>query len=238
MAVVVDHCHVRLVTREEVVTSLQRVRGIGENLASTLFDRGVRTIKDLLRREDVSHAIRLCARYVDDIEQTIPRKMVKAFFDWMNATFLGEGEVMLVGSFRRGKTSTHDIDLLFIDPPLDLSRRVEKAKGFIATLSSGEWSFDTLIRIGGKVRVVEIYKAPSLERGAALLHTTGPALFNIILRKKAKVNGMLLSQHGLFRDEKLLAAKSEEDIMAALDIPFVRPEDRDDYATDRIEKAS
>ncbi|HVZ35712.1 MAG TPA: DNA polymerase/3'-5' exonuclease PolX, partial [Polyangiaceae bacterium] len=64
--------------------------------------------------------------------------------------------------------------------------------------------------------------------GAGLLYFTGSKSHNIALRKRALQLGLELSEYGLFRDGRLLASRTEEEIYAALGLAWIPPELRED----------
>lgn len=72
-----------------------------------------------------------------------------------------------------------------------------------------------------------IYKAKKDEWGSMLLTLTGNFLFNILMRARAKTFDLKLNQYGLFHSDEIIAGKTEEQIFAALGMPYVRPEDRE-----------
>lgn len=95
-----------------------------------------------------------------------------------------------------------------------LERMLSESKQYLGTLKRGAWRYSFLWsfdlppaalkrpsrRAPAKdVTVVDIQLCPASQRGAALLHSTGPAEFNILLRKRAISMGCSLSEHGLFR---------------------------------------
>jgi DNA polymerase/3'-5' exonuclease PolX len=83
-----------------------------------------------------------------------------------------------------------------------------------------------MMRAAGIVRLIEIYVCDQKEKGAALLSATGPKEFNILIRKKAAKMGMKLNQHGLYKDETLIARSSETEILSKLKLKYYKPEDR------------
>ena len=60
--------------------------------------------------------------------------------------------------------------------------------------------------------------------GAALQYFTGDKNHNVALRKIAIAKGMKLSEYGLFKKQKFIAGKTEEDIYAALGLDWIPPE--------------
>jgi len=316
----------RVRSREEAIADLMRIRGVGEKMAEKLYKKGFRSPLDVSKAAGgVPTGVRLCARYVDDLEKEISLDTARAFVAWLEVELLRAStkspllktirDVLIVGAHRRGSSSTHDIDILIVSgkplpadekaaPPADekaappaektladvkpspfdsliaspfdsliASPPVEKSASladvaaspfdtlvgggradtpsdaisavladnpsFRGEVSRGDWQYDLLWQIGKTVRMVEMYLAPINERGAALLHTTGPLELNILLRRRAAKMGLSLSQHGLFRvasDKKkgesppveLIHAATERGIFEALGLKFIPADERDD----------
>jgi DNA polymerase (family 10) len=70
----------------------------------------------------------------------------------------------------------------------------------------------------------------------ALAYFTGSKEHNIVMRQRAVARGLRLNEYGLFkskeetRDPKLLVpCKTEEEIFAKLDLPYIEPELREDH---------
>ena len=70
---------------------------------------------------------------------------------------------------------------------------------------------------------VNLYMALPDEWGAMELFLTGSGLFNIKMRGYAKSHGFKLNQYGLYKDDVLVASKTERDIFAALGLHYVSP---------------
>jgi DNA polymerase (family 10) len=68
------------------------------------------------------------------------------------------------------------------------------------------------------VRTVE----PS-QLGSALLYFTGSKAHNISLRQRAIDRGWLLSEYGLFEDDRVVASRTEEEVYRALEMAYVPP---------------
>jgi DNA polymerase (family X) len=86
---------------------------------------------------------------------------------------------------------------------------------------------------------VDLRTCPEAAFGATLLDLTGSKDHNIRLRERAHARGLTLNEWGLFRDEPgkgpphergatPLAARTEEDVYAALGLPWIPPEVRED----------
>jgi DNA polymerase (family 10) len=82
---------------------------------------------------------------------------------------------------------------------------------------------------------LNIHLAPAAQYGAALLAATGSEAHLAQLQALAEEKGLRLDASGLRRGRKVIAAKSEKDIYAALGLPFIAPELRE--GRDEIERA-
>jgi DNA polymerase (family 10) len=134
--------------------------------------------------------------------------------------------ISIAGSIRRFRDTVKDIDLVaasqkpeaviahFADLPVwaeVLERGTTRAA---ARTADG-------LRVDLRVVETEVY-------GAALCYLTGSKMHNIRLRELAARQGLKLSEYGLFRDGKRIAGLEEDDVYAALGLPFIPPELRED----------
>lgn len=227
-------------SKEDAIRDLMRIRGIGKELAEKYYESGIRSIKDVIESGIVKESIRMYAKYIDDIEKKIPLKTVEAFANWLDVYLMTDNsinvlEVIPVGSYRRNIVSTHDIDFLVIRGESSnviekIEELLKKRKEYIATLEKGEHQYDFIMKIKNIARVIEIYTAPVVERGSALIHTTGPKEFGIALRMLARSRNLKFNQHGLFdRSSRIVIAReTEKDIFKALGLKYISPDMRGD----------
>jgi DNA polymerase (family 10) len=141
---------------------------------------------------------------------------------------LGTELVMPAGSLRRMQETVGDIDILAAHT--DGRKAVE---AFVSlplaarVLSAGETKASILTETGLQIdlRVVE-----EKSFGAALQYFTGSKEHNVRLREMARKKGLTLSEYGVFRlkDNRFAAGRSEEEVYAKLDLPFIPPELRED----------
>ncbi|KAG6600136.1 DNA polymerase lambda, partial [Cucurbita argyrosperma subsp. sororia] len=102
----------------QTISLFGEVWGIGPATALRLYDKGCRTLDDL-QKESLTHAQKIGLKYFDDIKQRIPRNEVQD----MESLLKKAGEdvlpgVLIVcgGSFRRGKSSCGDMDIVITHP--------------------------------------------------------------------------------------------------------------------------
>jgi DNA polymerase (family 10) len=147
------------------------------------------------------------------------------------------------GSARRGRETIGDVDaLVSVDDPRKAAAIAQAVEGWgpvEKVLVSGETkvSVRTVDGVQADVRIVD-----DACFGAALLYFTGSKEHNVVLRERAQAAGRRLNEYGLFelpvgddgkpapqdRGVKPLAARTEEEIYAALGLPFLPPEVRED----------
>ncbi|MEK7627256.1 MAG: PHP domain-containing protein, partial [Patescibacteria group bacterium] len=71
--------------------------------------------------------------------------------------------------------------------------------------------------------------------GAALNYFTGSKEHNVILRQIVKEKGLKLNEYGLFKNRKIIAGKTEQEIYEKLGLNYIEPELREN--TDEIEES-
>jgi len=64
--------------------------------------------------------------------------------------------------------------------------------------------------------------------GAALQYFTGSKAHNIRLRAMARERGLKLSEYGVFKGDRRIAGRTEEEVYRALKLPLIPPELRED----------
>jgi DNA polymerase (family 10) len=69
---------------------------------------------------------------------------------------------------------------------------------------------------------------PAESAGSALLYFTGSRDHNVHLRRRAQRRGLKLNEYGLFRGRERVAGRTERELYAALGLPFIPPELRED----------
>ena len=147
----------------------------------------------------------------------------------------------VAGSYRRRVETVGDIDLLAIasDGEAVMERFTTSPKVTQVQMSGGTRGRVSL-QSGLEVDL-RILTEPSY--GAALVYFTGSKEHNIKLRKRAIERGLRLSEYGVFREDgddeeesgekdpwagEQVAGRTEDDVYAALGLPWIAPELRED----------
>ena len=138
----------------------------------------------------------------------------------------GVERVDIAGSARRKKETIGDVDILAISGSpsavMDFFINMDEVASVYA---HGETKSMVKLKSGmdADLRVV-----PKESYGAALQYFTGSKSHNIVLREIAIRKGYKLNEYGLFKGDKIIAGKSEEEIYSKLGLDYIEPEMRED----------
>jgi DNA polymerase (family 10) len=138
----------------------------------------------------------------------------------------GVKRVSMAGSLRRHRETIGDIDILCEGKGGEgIILEFTRLPGVVRVLASGKTKGSILVEgdIQVDLRVVE----PG-SYGSALQYFTGSKEHNVRLREMAKKKGLKISEYGVFRREKKIGGKDEEDIYRAVGLPLIAPELRED----------
>jgi DNA polymerase/3'-5' exonuclease PolX len=208
--------------------SLWKLRGVGPAKAVELWRAGVRLTNLRQHKALLPEAAQLALKY-QPLEK-IPHEMVHKIYE----EFVPKEEIRrceLVGSYRRNKPTSGDVDILYVTSKDDLQRFLDRVK----TLHGDRWILYAQgpSKISGFFRShlatveVDLWLATRENKHAMLLYATGSREHNLKMRFVAKHKNMKLSQYGLF-DSKghLIPTRTERDIFRLLNIPYRAPEER------------
>jgi DNA polymerase (family X) len=197
-------------------------RAIADGSLAALYGMGEKKVdnirKALEARERVAERISVC-------EAALVADEVIAYLEKAP----GISRVSAAGSLRRMRETVGDIDILACGKRgAEIIRYFTKHPSAVRVLAGGETKGSVVIRAGDTDRQVDLRIVDASEYGAALLYFTGSKAHNIKLRGLAKERGLKISEYGVFRGEKRLASREEEDCYRVLGMPWIPPEMRED----------
>lgn len=134
-------------------------------------------------------------------------------------------EATIAGSCRRGRDTCADLDVVATstDSPTAMDRLA--AHGSVDTvLSRGETKQRVRLYPGIEL---DLRVVPPESYGAALVYFTGSKEHNIELRRRGQELGLKINEYGVYRGEELVAGRTEEDVYAAVGLPWIPPELRE-----------
>ncbi|KAG2228127.1 hypothetical protein INT45_009173 [Circinella minor] len=224
-----------------------KVFGVGPSTANIWWDKGYRSLQEVLDRAKPPESIQLAIELLSEFDQQMDRKDVEEIIEIiiLAATHLDEGAIVTpVGGYRRGKEQNADVDIVvswsdsekhkedYLKHSLLISDRRTNYYGRLQTTGGANMEkLDTcycaFMQPSKQVlRQVDIVVATPDQYAAAVLAWTGSRQFERDLRDYAKKEKRLsVKGHAIFKEnsEKPLTIKSEEDAFKLLGIPYIEP---------------
>ncbi len=226
----------------QLLTFLE-IPGLGPKKVKAIYEKyGITTIEEL-EKACLQHKIARLPGFGFKTEENILRG-IKLFKEKTGRRPLGEvlplaeeivrlikekapiDKIEVAGSIRRRKETVKDIDVLITSTkPLEVMKVVSELPLVEEVIAFGETKTSVRLKTGIQmdVRVVE----PD-SWGAALAYFTGSKAHNIRVRELALEKGLKINEYGVFRGEQKIAGKTEEEVYAAIGLPFIPPELRED----------
>ena len=139
----------------------------------------------------------------------------------------GVGEAIVAGSYRRRKETVADLDIL-----VTCQKGAEVMEYFVAhedvrkVMARGETRSTVLLRSGLQV---DVRVVPEQSYGAALHYFTGSKAHNIAVRTIGVKEGLKINEYGIFRGNRQLGGRTEEQVYKAVHLPFIDPELRENW---------
>jgi DNA polymerase (family 10) len=224
------------------VLDMLRIQGVGPKKVSIFFNKlGLKSLTDLKAackagqlaklkgfgkktEESILQNIDLAAKHIERVSIAEARAAVEAIVDDLSQ--LSEVEqVSVAGSCRRRRETCGDLDVLATcsnpGPPMD---RLAAHPLVESVLQRG----DTKQRVRLKTGIeLDLRVVPQASFGAAMQYFTGSKEHNIVVRQRAKDLNLKVNEYGVFRGEEQIAGRTEEDVYAAIGLPWIPPELRE-----------
>ncbi|MGD0829162.1 MAG: DNA polymerase/3'-5' exonuclease PolX, partial [Desulfobaccales bacterium] len=130
------------------------------------------------------------------------------------------------GSYRRRRETVGDLDLL-----VTCREAFRVMDAFVTyedvrqVLARGDTKSMVVLRNDLQV---DLRVVPQESYGAALHYFTGSKAHNIAVRHLGVQRGLKINEYGVFRGEARLAGQTEAEVYAAVDLPYIEPELRED----------
>jgi DNA polymerase (family X) len=144
-------------------------------------------------------------------------------------------QIEMAGSYRRGRETIGDLDMLVdatdVTAVMDHFGRQLQVEAVVAR---GDTKMTVRLASGLQV---DLRVVPTESFGAALQYFTGSKDHNVVVRGRAKQRGLKVNEWGVYRvtngdgegqgAEEYIAGRTEEEVYAALDLPWFPPEIRE-----------
>ncbi|MCC7083629.1 MAG: DNA polymerase/3'-5' exonuclease PolX [Pirellulales bacterium] len=239
------------------VLALLRIPGMGPKKAAALHhELGIQSLDDL-KAACESHRVKQLKGFGEKTETAILAGLEFASSPEIARMYWAEAEgfaqaivehftacqaidrLELAGSYRRGRETIGDLDILVESHDAKAAMdHFTKFKGIDAVLGRGETKMS--VRLHNHLQI-DLRIVPAESFGAALIYFTGSKQHNIVLRSMAKDRELKINEYGVFRsgpakekhkganenEETYVAGRTEKDVYATLDLPWIPPELRE-----------
>ena len=233
--------------RKDPVIVLTKVYGIGPKKAKDLIEKGITTIEALRENKQLLNDVQQVGlKYYEDILEKIPRAEIDdykvAFDEAMIEANVPGSKYEIVGSYRRGRQTSGDIDVIITNESddkilFDKFIDVLKEKGILVEiLTRGKTKSLTIAKLPNKIarRIDFLYTSPE-EYPFAVLYFTGSKIFNTVMRQRALKMGYTLNEHGISTMKKGVKGEKisevfpdEKSIFDFLNMQYKKPAERVD----------
>ena len=242
--------------KQEAINLFAGVWGAGPTTAEAWVSQGLKTLEDLKNHGKLTCQQEIGLKYYDEFLERMPREEAGQIEEVVKnaALEIHPGlEAFACGSYRRGKPTCGDVDVI-VSHPDGKSHEGVMTKLLDSLKSSGFLTDDLTFAENGehrkylgvcklpgentKHRRLDIIVVPYNEWACSLLYFTGSDYFNRSMRLLAKNNGMSLSEHSLntgvvrkggekFFEGTPLPVFSEKDVFDYLGLEYREPHERD-----------
>ena len=137
----------------------------------------------------------------------------------------GIQRIETAGSYRRRAETVGDIDIL-----VTAKKAGPVAERFVAypdvtqVLAQGDTRSSVVLRSGLQV---DLRVVPDALYGAALYYFTGSKAHNVAVRTEAVRRKLKINEYGVFRGQRRIAGRTEEDVFKAMRLAWIPPELRE-----------
>lgn len=245
--------------------TFQGIYGVGPAKASALVKAGYKTIEDLRSAVGANANPSLLNTnqtlgllYYEDLLQRIPRAEMDQHAALLCRCCPPTLTMDIVGSYRRGATSSGDIDVLLKATNkasaaafLKMIENIKAAYPIVEILAQGPKKCMAIIKLSptATARRLDLLLTPAVEYAYALFYFTGSDKFNVAVRSHALSFGYTLNEHGICFSKSsvgdstsskygikplnpdegpALLLESEEDIFQLLGLQYIPPTERID----------
>lgn len=226
----------------KTLVTLLKIEGLGPKRVKTLFSLlNIKTLEDLERaardgkiRQLPGFGEKTEALILKHLQQPLVKELrflrfeaegiARALVEHLGVA-KGVDQIVVAGSFRRWKETVGDLDILVTirgDSPV--MERFVAYERVAEVLSHGPTR--SSIRLVNGLQV-DLRVVAEESFGAALQYFTGSKAHNIAIRTLAVKQGLKINEYGVFRGQKRVAGRTEEEVYRCLGLPLIVPELRE-----------
>ena len=210
---------VAVLFKELGITDLTQLKEACEAAkVSELKGFGKKTEQSIL--EGIPHALEAGKRFLISVATESAEAIVEDLKQLPSV-----GQVSVAGSCRRRKETCGDLDILATSDNSAAAMDCLAANPLVEkVLARGDTKQRVRLRSGIEL---DLRVVPPESYGAAMQYFTGSKEHNIVIRRRAIERGLKVNEYGVFRGDEYVAGRTEEDVYAAVGLPYIPPELRE-----------
>ena len=187
---------------------IARLPGMGYKTEEKIL-KGLKLLREKIGRRPLGEVLPLAEELLDYLRKKAP-----------------VDRIAVAGSIRRRRETVKDIDILVTSRnPLRVMETFVAFGRVEEVLAHGETK--TSVRISPGIQVDVRVVDPECW-GAALAYFTGSKAHNIRIREMGVERGLKINEYGVFRGDRRIGGREEEEVFAAVGLPWIPPELRED----------
>jgi DNA polymerase (family 10) len=188
---------------------LQTLEGIREKTVENIL-KGIQLLKKGRERAPLYIALSVAEGFISELKKMREVEKIDA-----------------AGSLRRKKETIKDVDILVVSTkPSRVMERFVNLPFVQEVLAHGETKSSVICKENSMQVDLRVVAKDSF--GSALMYFTGSKDFNIKFRQLAIKNGFKVNEYGVFKKDKRIAGKTEEEIFQLMKMQYIPPELRED----------
>jgi DNA polymerase (family 10) len=187
---------------------IREIDGFGEKTEESILEE-VGKIKGVKERIKLVEAEQIAESLIDYLKKA---KGIK--------------DIAAAGSYRRRKETVGDLDILVTHKKdSDVMDHFTKYEDVEKVVSKGKTKSTIMLRSNFQV---DLRAVAQVSYGAALHYFTGSKAHNIAIRKLGLKKDLKVNEYGVFKGDRRVAGKTEEEVYKKVGLPYIEPELRED----------
>lgn len=228
----------KLSNTNDAMAELQTIYGIGPKTAKKFIDKGIDSIEKLEENKSLLNEKQKDGlKFHKDLKKRIPRnEMIK--HEKFVTNLLKDLTCNVVGSYRRGESSSGDIDVMCTTENNDITiftkilDKLVKLDYIKKTLAHGKKKFMGICKLPEENthRRIDIIYCSKVHYGFMMMYFTGSARFNVDFRNHALSKGYSMNEYGMKKKGEIVHEthdlETERDIFKFFGVKYIEPCDR------------
>lgn len=226
-----------------ILSRLMELEGLGPKRVKLLYDtlhiKNINDLQQAIAKNKLSELRGFGEKMIQKIKQSIEFSnqhshrfllidaipIAERLFNYLKK-IKGTKQLDIAGSYRRKKETVGDLDIVITaKSATNIITQFVKYDEIKEIISQGTTRSSIRLQSGMQV---DLRVVADISYGAALFYFTGSKAHNIAIRKIAMQQGLKINEYGIFKGNKRIAGKTEQEIYKKVGLNYIEPELRED----------